>query len=178
MLCYVTNYPIGYRGGGTPSSLTATIQASTSSINVGEAVQFSVTASGTDTQDVTVGWDFNYDGQTVNATASGPSVTHNFIGPGVYTIAADVTDAAGDEQIVTTTVSVKDSPTLVPLSAGDLEVNEGDTVPFATPQIYDVAGSFDLGVTRFPLVARPLPRKDFGRTEGGSKGPRTVDHPC
>jgi RHS repeat-associated protein len=157
--------------GGSTSPLTTTIQASNSSINVGDSVDFSVSPSGSDPQSITVGWDFNYDGKTTNATSTGTQVSHTFIAPGVYTIAADVGDALGNA-IVTTTVSVKDAPTLVILPPADQEVKEGDPVTFDTPQTVDVGGNVNVNSIQwdFDYQGSFVPDSSGGSTHVYSTG--------
>jgi hypothetical protein len=94
-----------------------------------------------------VDFDPNYDGQHFNAAARGPSMARTFVGPGVYTVAADVSysadgveEHATQGQLVTVTVSVVDAPAVVVLPPADVAGQEGQAVTFAAPQVLDLAG--------------------------------------
>ena len=132
--------PSGGGGSGSGTTFNPSITASAATINVGASVTFTLGGTFTGTQDVAADWDFNYNNQDLNATTSGNSVVHTFYGPGVYTVAADVTDDEGDEQIVTQTVTVIDVATLVVIPPPDQEVDENQAVTFSAPQTLDLVG--------------------------------------
>jgi PKD repeat protein len=120
------------------------IQFGTASVNVGDSVAFTATAgAGIDTADQSASWDFNYNGTNFDTQASGSGVSHTFIAPGVYTVAAYVSDGSGDNQLVTTTVAVADVPALVVVPPADQVVEEGQAVAFTAPQAVDLVGTAD-----------------------------------
>jgi hypothetical protein len=98
-------------------------------IDEGNTVPFSAGLSdpGQGTETYSYSWDFNYDGQTFNAQASGPTPQDTFIHPGTFVVAVQVIDSNGGLGLATTTVTVRpDSPTV---SAGpDQTAVEGTPV--------------------------------------------------
>ena len=97
-----------------------------------------------------VAWDFNYDGQTFQAdpTATGPTASTTFSIAGDDTVAAEVTDANGNTQIVTLDVSIDATPTsqlfITPdtdtIVAGDpltFSITSDETLPTFTSVAWD-----------------------------------------
>ena len=96
----------GGSGGGTGgSSSTPTIEASESLITAGDTVTYSILSSTTYSS---VQWDFNYDCQNFQADPnySGASVNYIMSAVGSQTIAAQVTDSSGNQQVITLDVEV------------------------------------------------------------------------
>ena len=108
-----------------PPAPAPTVTAGTTSIAVGGSVTFTSSGGGDDPY---VDWDFNYDGSHFDATSGGTRVAHTFVGPGTYTVAADVWGDDGSDQVVTTTVTVKDIPAVVVLAPVDVDGEEGTPV--------------------------------------------------
>lgn len=130
-----------------PDDFNPVITASNSHIQVGDSVFF--TASGG--SNLAADWSFDYDGQHLDPSAAGLTVAHTFVGPGTYTVAADVSDDQGDEAVVTTTVTVQDVATLVVVPPPDQLADEGDTTPFDAPQVLDLAGQVDTSTVQWDL---------------------------
>jgi YD repeat-containing protein len=134
----------GSTSGPANPDFNPALEASPTSLNVGDALALTATAgSGITVSDQTVSWDFNYDGNVFQPQASGLRVLHAYVAPGVYTVAADISDGEGDEQIVTETVQVADVPTLVVLPPADQEIDEGQPASFAGVQAVDLLGNAD-----------------------------------
>lgn len=92
---------------------------------VGTAVAYAATSIvDEDAQNVTVEWDFDYDG-TFAADATGATGTHAFATPGVKTVAARATDLAAASTLRTATVSVDDFVTLTIELAAEPTLDEG-----------------------------------------------------
>lgn len=133
----------GSPGTGNPAFNPA-VQASNTTVNVGDSVVLTASAgAGIAAGDQTISWDYNYDGTNFNPQGSGPAVAHTFAAPGVYTVAADISDGEGDEQVVTVMIAVNDVPTLVLVPPADLEVDEGQAILFPAPQAVDLVGNPD-----------------------------------
>jgi uncharacterized delta-60 repeat protein len=87
-------------------------------------------------------WDFDYDGSTFNADASGAKVTFSaagLSGPGVRTVALRVTDNRGATHLVTTTVTINAAP--VANAGGAYSVLSGQSVQLNGAGSSDADGS-------------------------------------
>lgn len=128
------------RDGGT-SSYSLQLTADNDHIYTGDEVTFAVDASDDPAPTFTqVEWDFNYDGNTFTAEASGTdqSIAHTFQGVGDYTVAARVTDQNADTQVVTTNVTVHHPAPVLTVPA-DFTVTQGDIVTLAVTADTDVS---------------------------------------
>ncbi len=109
-------------------------------INEGQTASFNavITDPG-GPQDITsVQWDFNYDNATFtpDPSASGPSASHPFLTPGTYTVAVQATDASGDANLSTLTVTVNPlPPTATVTNSGTAP--EGSAVTFTVAPAAD-----------------------------------------
>src|SRR5205823_2753742 len=100
-------------------------------INEGDTASFHGTATdpGAPPETLSYAWDFNYDGQTFVAQASGADTTHAFVQVGTYQVALRVTDSNGARGLSVTTVTANNvAPT--PSAGADQTINEGDTAVF------------------------------------------------
>src|SRR5439155_1387284 len=99
----------------TPGDLS--IQPEASTLVVGEPVTFSVRSStGSVPAFASVEWDFGYDWDTFHADATGtdPSASATFDDLGPRTVAARLTDAGGNTQVLTFDITVDDAPPPAP----------------------------------------------------------------
>jgi PKD repeat protein len=100
-------------------------------ITAGSPAAFSVSVSGTaNVRDVTVTWD---DGTSTSlgAISGSTTVQHVFHSAGNYTVSATATDAAGNRETVSTTVTVQPAvPVSVTLTASSTSPATGQTVTF------------------------------------------------
>ncbi|HEV2690847.1 MAG TPA: SdrD B-like domain-containing protein, partial [Bryobacteraceae bacterium] len=93
-------------------------------------------------------WDFDYNGSTFTADASGATATFSAAGldgPSTRTIALKVTDGSGQSAIATATVNITDAPPIAKFAGGSVTVGSAGKVSFSSqsdPSPADVAAGF------------------------------------
>ena len=100
-------------GDGTPPPPEVSVTTPATTIETGVPTTFSLSSdSGTLPAYTSIAWDFDYDWQTFQASpdATGSSATFSFDTSGTKTIAAEVTDAGGETQILTYDATIDDPP--------------------------------------------------------------------
>jgi hypothetical protein len=122
-----------------PPAPSLSIAADSDSVFTGRTVTFTLgNDNGALPTYTSIAWDFNYDGQTFRPSVTGAatSVTTSFNTSGGYVVAAQVTDASGNTQIVTTNESVSDAPT------GQLSITaSADTIVVGDPVTFSLASA-------------------------------------
>jgi large repetitive protein len=135
---------------------TADFSISNSTPLVGQSVTFTSTVTDPDNDVTEIAWDFDYDGTTFTADATGASTSTSYGAPGTRRVALRVTDGTTNdttnEQVwVTKTVAVTNPPPTAAFTISPNSANAGQRVTFngsasSDPQgpIADVDHDWDL----------------------------------
>jgi PKD repeat protein len=114
---------------------TADFSISNSTPRVDQEVTFTSTVTDADNDVTEIAWDFDYDGTTFTANATGASASTSYGTPGTRSVALRVTDGTTNDTtnhqvLVTKTVAVTNPPPTAAFTISPNPANAGQTVTF------------------------------------------------